>query len=129
MKRLFTLLLVGFLGYFQVSGFAAVNSNTFDSNSTQYNIDENAVLYPNPATDYLYVRIDLLKNQISSPSFEVRNILGNEMSIRPEQYRADTYRIPVSEFPSGYYLLTISCNDCSNTEQSTFKESYKFLKQ
>ena len=128
MKRLFTVLLIGFLGYFQVTGLAAENVYTQNNKDTHFNIDENAVLYPNPATDYLYVRIDLLKNQFSSPSFEVRNILGNEMPVRSEQYREDTYRISVSEFPSGYYLLTISCSDCGN-DQSNYKESYKFLKQ
>jgi len=128
MKKLFTVLLIGFLVYFQVTGLAAKNVHTQNNKDTHFNIDENAVLYPNPATDYLYVRIDLLKNQFSSPAFEVRNILGNQMPIRSEQYREDTYRIPVSDFPSGYYLLTISCNDCSG-EQSNYKESYKFLKQ
>ena len=128
MKRLFTVLLIGFLGYFQVSGLAAENVYKQNNKDTHFNIDENAVLYPNPATDYLYVRIDLLKNQFSSPSFEVRNILGNEMPIRSEQYREDTYRISVSDFPSGYYLLTISCSDCGS-DQSNYKESYKFLKQ
>jgi hypothetical protein len=128
MKRLFTVFLIGFLGYFQISGIAAGHTRT-EETSYHYDIDENAVLYPNPAVDYLYVRIDLLKNRFDAPDFEVRNILGNEMSIRVEEYKADTYRIPVSEFPSGYYLLTITCNDCSTTEQSNYKESYKFLKQ
>lgn len=128
MKRLFTAFLIGFLGYFQVSGIAAGHTHANES-TYHFNIDENAVLYPNPAIDYLYVRIDLLKNRFDAPDFEVRNILGNAMSIRVEQYRPDTYRIPVSEFPSGYYLLTISCNDCSSSERSSYKESYKFLKQ
>lgn len=129
MKRVFTILLVVFLGYFQVSGLAAGNESTYKIKNTIYSdIDENAVLYPNPATDYLYVRVDLLKNQFSSLSFEVRNILGNQMSIRAEQYREDTYRITVNDFPSGYYLLTISCNECPG-DQSSSKESYKFLKQ
>ncbi len=127
MKKLSTVLLIMFLAYFQVSGIAASHANTSEG-TTQFNIDENAVLYPNPAVDYLYVRVDLLRNQFNSPSFEVRNILGNNMPTRAEQYRGDTYRISVSDFPSGYYLLTISCNECGD-EQGINKESYKFLKQ
>lgn len=129
MKRLFTVFLIICLGYFQVSGLAVGDKSWYASeNTSNVSLDENAVLYPNPAVDYLYIRVDLLKNQFSSPSFEVRNILGNQMPTRVEQYREDTYRISVSEYPSGYYLLTISCSDCSG-EQSNYRESYKFLKQ
>ena len=42
MKRLFTVCLIGFLGYFQISGIAAGSTHT-EETTAHYEIDENAV--------------------------------------------------------------------------------------
>ncbi len=87
-----------------------------------------SVIYPNPAINYIYVQLDLLDANLVNPVIEVRNILGNVMTAQAEKYEENVYRVDVADFPVGYYLLTISCDNCSDGN-GRYKESLKFLKQ
>ena len=91
--------------------------------------DQDAPVYPNPAVDHIFFRLtdsDLSRDE--SLVIEVRDILGNKMPIRLERTNSDTYRIGLNNFPSGYYLLVLQCEQC-NSKPGHYKEIHKFLKQ
>ena len=84
--------------------------------------DKNQVeLFPNPVTTYLYVEIynpDMIK-----PSFELRNIIGNEFQIEVQEMAPFKYRIPMENLAQGYYFLVVQ------DETTRFKQAFKFLKR
>lgn len=78
-------------------------------------------LYPNPATEYLSVKLDGVK--VTNLKIAVRNIIGNEIPTEVEFIGDDELRIRVKDFTIGYYLLAL------RDEDSNFKGTYKFLKR
>lgn len=92
--------------------------------------DADAVVYPNPSIDHIFVRLDLISPELGNYAFdfEIRSILGNKMPVNADRVDTYNYRIDTSDYPSGYYLLMIRCQDCS-AEESNFKKVFKFLKQ
>ena len=90
--------------------------------------EQDAAVYPNPAQDFVFVRVDRMPFSWSADAditIEIVDILGNPMKVQPEQVNPTTYRIDLSQFPSGYYLLVAHCANCADTEKGLFK----FLKQ
>lgn len=85
---------------------------------------QNAPIYPNPAKDYIFLRLD----QGNTSDIEIRNILGNKMHLTLERTSFGTYRIDLSQYPSGYYLVIIQNEAVSNSGVRQ-KNVYKFLKQ
>ncbi len=86
-------------------------------------------LYPNPARDHIYVRpaeANFLNDQ--DLTIEIRNILGNEMPVRLERNGQGTFRVNLSNYPSGYYMLILQCEHCGSSQNSQ-KAIHKFLKQ
>lgn len=78
-------------------------------------------LYPNPATEYLHVRLDNI--EISNLKLSVRNIIGNIVPVEIEYLGDSELRVRVKDFAIGYYLLAMQ------EEKSNFKGTYKFLKR
>lgn len=90
---------------------------------------QDAPVYPNPARDHIFFRLDDVEMTAEGDlSIEVRDILGNKMPVRLDQTASDTYRISLTNYPSGYYMLILRCERCSAT-QGSHKEIHKFLKQ
>lgn len=78
-------------------------------------------VFPNPATDYVYLRFDDLN--ASEVNVSLHNIIGNEVPIEREEVNAHEIRIRVKDFAAGYYLAVVQ------DEQSKFRGTYKFVKR
>lgn len=90
--------------------------------------NQDAAVYPNPATDFVFVRTDrlpFLSSTDNDVSIRIVDILGNPKKVQKELIDVSTYRIDLSQYPSGYYLLVIQCNDCPEENKTTIR----FLKQ
>ena len=81
--------------------------------------DTKVSIYPNPAVDVLMVKID---GEISKTTFELNSMIGNKVTIKPEQVGVGRYKIPVKDLATGYYFLVIK------NEEQRFKKAIKFLK-
>lgn len=77
-------------------------------------------LYPNPAPDYVYVKLGNLKAQEVTVS--VLNVIGSELNPEVETIDDHEIRVRVKEMAPGYYFLALK------DETSRFKGIYKFLK-
>ncbi len=77
-------------------------------------------LYPNPAIEYLEIKLD--DSTLEKVEFELHSIIGNQMVIQVREIGEDRYRIPVKEFPTGYYFLVVK------DEKTRYKKAIKFLK-
>ena len=77
-------------------------------------------LFPNPTTDFISIRFENIN--VSQMTVSMHNIIGNEISITPEQIDDHELKIRVKDFDAGYYLLALK------DDQSKFRGTYKFLK-
>ena len=78
-------------------------------------------LYPNPATEFLSVRLEAPSAR--HVSLTLHNIIGNTLEIESEIVDDSEVRVKVKDLPSGYYLISVK------DEISGFKGVYKFLKR
>jgi hypothetical protein len=87
-------------------------------------VDQDATVYPNPATDFVFVRTDRLPFPTSANSelsIKVVNILGNTIRTSTELVDNRTYRIDLSQYPAGYYLLIVQCSNCPDTDKAIIR--------
>ena len=90
---------------------------------------QDAPVYPNPARDHIF--LNLTNSPVadnSDPVVEIRNILGNKMPLQLERIDQRKYRISLANYPVGYYLLVLQCEQCGSS-QKRHEEIHKFLKQ
>lgn len=90
--------------------------------------DVDVVVYPNPAEANIFVRLDLIDASLTTSAeidIEIRSLLGTPMPVEAERIDANRFRIITENFPSGYYLLIVQCQECSQSS----KEVFKFLKK
>ena len=78
-------------------------------------------MYPNPATDYLTVKLQT--PNANNVKLAMHSVIGNALSIDKEVIDDYEVRIRVKDLPSGYYFLSLK------EEESGLKASYKFLKR
>ncbi|WKV12069.1 T9SS type A sorting domain-containing protein [Marivirga harenae] len=79
-----------------------------------------AEVYPNPAEDFIYLKIN--EGSISSEiSIEVMSIIGNKMSITHEKINPGLYKINLKNIPSGHYYVMLTVD--------TDKSLKKFIKK
>lgn len=76
-------------------------------------------IYPNPAVEYLMVQIN---GEVKNATFELNSMIGNHLTIQPEEIGYGKYRIPVKKLAIGYYFLIVK------SEEKRFKKAFKFLK-
>lgn len=76
-------------------------------------------IYPNPAVEFLVVQID---GDIDDPEFELNSMIGNKLTIKPEEVGIGKYKIQVKDLATGYYFLVVK------DEEKRFKKAFKFLK-
>ncbi|MEJ7646637.1 MAG: T9SS type A sorting domain-containing protein [Chryseolinea sp.] len=77
-------------------------------------------LFPNPTTDFISIRFEHIN--VGKMTVTMHNIIGNQISVSPEQIDDHELKIRVKDFDAGYYLLALK------DEQSKFRGTYKFLK-
>ena len=66
---------------------------------------DNLIIYPNPATDDIYISLD--RNLVVS-ELEIYNYLGKLMMNRNVSHHLGTYNLSIAELPPGTYLLKIN---------------------
>ncbi|SNT01641.1 Por secretion system C-terminal sorting domain-containing protein [Ekhidna lutea] len=76
-------------------------------------------IYPNPAVESIVVEFD---RNLDNPEFELNSMIGNKLTIRPEEVGIGKYKIPVKELATGYYFLIVK------DEEKRFRKAFKFLK-
>jgi hypothetical protein len=77
-------------------------------------------IYPNPAVENIYVKID--NSELENVEIELFNIIGNSLIVEIEEISPNTFKINVEDFPPGYYLLIIK------DPIKRFNEAFKFHK-
>ena len=91
-----------------------------------YPANENALetavsIYPNPAVEYLTVEFDL--EEELNVSFQLYNILGTQLTVKPEKEDENLYKLDVRTLNDGYYMLVMKQEGTNNTR------AFKFLKR
>lgn len=76
-------------------GFVYINPNNINEFDSQINI------YPNPATDFIYIKFDNNINDIA-----IFDLLGNKINAQMTQVN-DNIVIPISELQTGIYILQL----------------------
>ena len=84
-------------------------------------ISKSIEIFPNPAIDFVHVRIDQLPAQ--NVKLTLHNIIGNEMKIETEVVDAHELRVRVKDLAAGYYLLALK------DDETKFRGTFKFLKR
>lgn len=116
--RLFLLILA-------ISGVYAGMAQSFPENATaaaqEYNLVKSVHLFPNPATEDVYVELDHFS--ADNVQVTVHTIIGNEVPVEKEVVESNLIRVRVKDLASGYYLLAVKDDD------SKFRATYKFLKR
>ncbi|GAB4234808.1 MAG: hypothetical protein Tsb0034_08630 [Ekhidna sp.] len=95
-------------------GFSVAAQDDFGSDQ-----DAKISVYPNPAVEFVIVQID---GDISTTEFELNSMIGNRLTIKPEEIGIGKYRFQVKDLATGYYFLIVK------DEEKRFKKAYKFLK-
>jgi hypothetical protein len=78
-------------------------------------------IFPNPAIDFIHVRVDELP--ASKVKLSLHNIIGNEVEIETEIVDEHELRVKVKDLASGYYLIAIK------DDKSNKFGIYKFVKR
>ena len=129
MKKLLLLLSIWITSLSFASASVESDIPTLFNKSKVLTGDQDAPIYPNPARDYIFLRLTNVNfSDNSDLAIEIRNILGNKMPVQLERTGGDTYRISLADYPSGYYLLVLQCDGCGS-KKSRYEEIHKFLKQ
>ncbi len=128
MKKIIFTFVLSLLLIFQISVnilFSKSTDNTNDPftkeivSDTEFEIIEKLDVYPNPADDYIYVKLEKgVKQEIK---LEVMSFIGNKMNASSEKIEDDLYKLSLRNIPSGHYYVIIS--------YGSTKEMKKFLKQ
>lgn len=78
-------------------------------------------VFPNPTSEQ--ITIDLTKANIQQPKIEIRSIIGSKMNIFLEKVSLNKYKVNVSAFPRGYYLVLV------REDRSKFQQTIRFSKK
>jgi hypothetical protein len=85
------------------------------SGFTLINID----VYPNPAEDYIYVKMDNKSSE--DVTLSVMSFIGNKMNTSSEKINNGLYKLNIRNIPSGHYYVLLSVG--------TEKHIKKFIKK
>lgn len=100
--------------------FAQAQS-AFEENATAQDPRAKVSMFPNPASEYLHVRIEGVN--VANLQIAFHNIIGNAITAEIELLGENEFRVRVKELTTGYYLLAM------REEASAFQGTYKFLKR
>ena len=85
------------------------------------NLDKQIHLYPNPTKEYL--NAEILSSELKTLTFSMYNIIGNPIDVKLEKLYGNKYRLDVTDYESGYYILMIK------DKKTHFRQAFKFLKE
>ncbi|MEL7148029.1 MAG: T9SS type A sorting domain-containing protein [Bacteroidota bacterium] len=117
-KLIILTLLLAFAGLTQVNAQEISLENRLSNSSLS--LKNKVEVYPNPAVEFLIVEIK--NSDLQSVQFEMYSLIGNKVTIQPQEIAQDKYKISVKGFTSGYYFLRIK------DEKNRFEKALKFLK-
>ena len=110
--------------FFALAGLSQANSQDISLENRLANsslsLKNKVEVYPNPAVEFLIVEIE--NSDLNSVEFEMYSLIGNKVTIQPEEIAQDKYKISVKGFSSGYYFLRIK------DDKNRFEKALKFLK-
>lgn len=78
-------------------------------------------VYPNPTSDQ--ITIDLSETKVTQPIIEIRSIIGSKMQVQIESLSKKKYKVDVSRFPRGYYLVLV------REDRQKFQQTVRFSKK
>jgi hypothetical protein len=107
--------LVSHRGLAQSQPDESANATAF---STEKDPTKSVHIYPNPATEFVYVKVEEIP--ASKIKVSLTNIIGNNVEAESEIMNEHEIRIKVKDLASGYYLLTVK-EEGNNRFRSTFK--------
>lgn len=107
--------LVSYQGMAQSQPDEPANVTAF---STEKDLTKSVHIYPNPATEFVYVKVEEIP--ASKLKVSLTNIIGNNVEAESEIMSEHEIRIKVKDLASGYYLLTVK-EEGNNRFRSTFK--------
>lgn len=121
MKILINILILTFFS-FNISNAESEKNNPIVKND---NVEISMILktaevYPNPAEDYIYLKLQDQKSP-SDIQIEVMSIIGNKMNVTFEKIESGLYKINLKNIPSGHYYVMLTLD--------TEKSLKKFLKK
>jgi hypothetical protein len=118
--RLIKFLLVVMVALVSHRGLA--QSQPEETNATAFNTERDLTksvhIYPNPATEFVYVKVEEIP--ASKIKVSLTNIIGNNVEAESEIMSEHEIRVKVKDLASGYYLLTVK-EEGNNRFRSTFK--------
>ena len=98
---------------------ASLSSLAQTGSFDQLNDEVRISFYPNPATEYIFVEFD---EPMEGLEFELNSMIGNRLTVRPDDTEGGKYMFSLENLASGYYFLIIK------DENSRFRKALKFLK-
>ena len=98
----------------------AIAQSQPDQTTPERDIRKNIHLFPNPATEWVHVKIEEFPAE--KVALTLHNIIGNKVEFEKEIVSEHELRVKVKDLASGYYLLAIK------NEEANFRGIYKFLK-
>lgn len=110
---LFTFYVVSLANAQQRAHIATINGEVVKKN---YQVE----LYPNPSIDYLNVKSD--GDSFTNIEFEIYSLIGNKVQLNFRKIDETHYRIPVSQYASGQYVLVIK------DKSTRYRRAFKFQK-
>jgi hypothetical protein len=116
--------MVKYIVIFLFSLSFAVQAQTqqdYDMTGPAPDITKSVHIYPNPAVDYVHIRLDRLST--GNIKLTVHNIIGNQVEVETEVIDDHEIRVRVKDLNSGYYLVALK------DDEDRFKGTYKFLKR
>ncbi|WP_296618711.1 T9SS type A sorting domain-containing protein [Marivirga sp.] len=121
MKILINILILTFFSF----NISIAESDKINSIGKKDNVEivralKTAEVYPNPAEDYIYLKINDQKLS-SDIQIEVMSIIGNKMNISSEKIKSGLYKINLTNIPSGHYYVMLTLD--------SEKSLKKFLKK
>ena len=92
-----------------------------DMNKQSTAVEIQVDVYPNPTSEQ--ITIDLSNVAIDQPKFDIRSIIGSKMNVYLEKTGLKKYKVNVSNFPRGYYLVLV------REDRSKFQQTVRFSKK
>ncbi|WKK81418.2 T9SS type A sorting domain-containing protein [Marivirga arenosa] len=117
-KLRYILLFTFLLSVFSMN--AGETKNIVEYNKDIVTILKDAEVYPNPAEDFVYLKLDEQKIN-KSIEIQVMSIIGTKMNSSAEKIDDGLYKINLKNIPSGHYYVMITID--------SKKSLKKFLKK
>ncbi len=99
---------------------AQQTAHVVNINGEQIVKDYQVQLYPNPSVDFLNIKSE--GDSFSSVEFEIFSLIGNKVQLKAQKIDETHYRIPVSQYAAGQYILVIK------DKSTRYRRAFKFQK-